>query len=203
MREIKIIGITGPTGAGKTTALRVLEGMGALILDCDVVYHDLTLSCRLMREELCQAFGPDIFAPDGQLRRKALGAIAFGDDRALERLNAITHRYVGQAVDRALAGGRREGRIAAAVDAIALWESGLGEKCDVTVAVLASAEDRVRRIMAREGIGEDYAWLRVSAQKSEAFFEERCDYVLRNDGDDPAQLERQAWALFDRIINHQ
>ena len=198
---MKVIGITGPTGAGKTTALRVLEKMGALILDCDVVYHDLTLSCVPMREELKEAFGPDIFGPDGALQRKALGAVVFDNPAALERLNAITHRYVAQAVRDSLVQAAREGRSAAAVDAIALMEGGLGELCDATVAVVASPETRVRRIMAREGIGEEYARLRVAAQKGQEYFEEQCDYVLRNDGDDPAELERQAWTLFDTIIN--
>lgn len=195
-----VIGITGPTGAGKTTALRVLEGMGALILDCDAVYHDLTLSCQPMRGELRDAFGPDIFGADGSLQRKALGAVVFDNPRALERLNAITHRYVAQAVRDALAQAAREGRIAAAVDAIALLEGGLGELCDATVAVVASPETRVRRIMAREGISEEYARLRVAAQKPSSYFEERCGHVLRNDGDDPTQVEEQALALFQRIL---
>ena len=198
---MKVIGITGPTGAGKTTALRVLEGMGALILDCDAVYHELTLSCQPMRRELEDAFGPEIFGADGSLQRKALGAVVFDDPRALERLNAITHRYVAAAVKEEIARADREGRVAAAVDAIALMESGLAPLCDATVAVVADPETRVRRIMAREGIGEEYARLRVAAQKGQEYFEEQCDYVLRNDGDDPAELEVRAWTLFDTIIN--
>ena len=196
-----VIGITGPTGAGKTTVLRVLASLGAVILDCDAVYHDLTLTCVPMREELAARFGADIFDAGGELRRKALGAIVFDDPAALADLNAITHRYVAQTVRDALAQAAREGRIAAAVDAIALLEGGLGELCDATVAVVASPETRVRRIMAREGISEEYARLRVAAQKGQEYFEEQCDYVLRNDGDDPAELEARAWTLFDTIIN--
>ena len=196
-----VIGITGPTGAGKTTALNVLEGMGALILDCDALYHELTCTCQPMRAELREAFGPEIFSPEGALRRKALGAVVFGDPQKLERLNAITHRYVAQLVERGIAQARQEGRPAVAVDAIALLESGLGARCDVTVAVVASEQVRVRRIMAREGIGEDYARLRVSAQKGEDYFAQRCDYVLRNDGEDPAELEARAWTLFDTILS--
>ena len=196
-----VIGITGPTGAGKTTVLRVLARLGAVILDCDAVYHDLTLTCVPMREELAARFGADIFDTGGELRRKALGAIVFDDPAALADLNAITHRYIRQALEEEIRRARREGRPAAAVDAIALIEGGLGCLCDVTVAVVASEETRVRRIMAREGIGEDYARLRVSAQKPAQYFEEQCDYVLRNDGDDPAELEARAWTLFDTIIN--
>lgn len=196
-----VIGITGPTGAGKTTVLRVLEGMGALVLDCDALYHRLTETCRPMRRALRTVFGPDIFGPDGALRRKQLGAIVFDDPQALARLEAITHRYIRRAVRRQLARAARAGRPAAAVDAIALLESGLGRDCDVTVAVVASEQVRVKRIMAREGIDEGYARLRTAAQKGEEYFAQRCDYVLRNDGDDPTQLEVQARALFEPIIN--
>ena len=198
---MKVIGITGPTGAGKTTALRVLEKMGALILDCDVVYHDLTLSCVPMREELKETFGPDIFGSDGSLRRKALGAVVFDNPAALERLNAITHRYVAQAVRGSLVQAAREGRSAAAVDAIALMEGGLGELCDATVAVVAAPETRVRRIMAREGIGEEYARLRVAATHGPESTDVRSEDVGPVVCDDPAELERQAWTLFDTIIN--
>lgn len=196
-----VIGITGPTGAGKTTVLRVLARLGAVILDCDAVYHDLTLTCVPMREELAARFGADIFDTGGELRRKALGAIVFDDPAALADLNAITHRYIRQALEEEIRRAREEDRPAVALDAIALLESGLGDLCQETVAVTAGEDTRVKRIMAREGIGEDYARLRVSAQKPAQYFEEQCDYVLRNDGDDPAELEARAWTLFDTIIN--
>ncbi len=195
-----IIGITGPTGAGKTTALQVLARMGAVILDCDRVYHELTRSCGPMRAELLARFGPDIFAEDGTLRRKTLGAIVFEDQKALDDLNDITHRYVRQAVEEALREAEKAGKRVAAVDAVALLESGLGELCRTTVAVTASDDTRVRRVMAREGIGEEYARLRVSAQKPAEYFEKHCDHVLRNDGEDRSELEARAWALFDTII---
>lgn len=195
-----VIGITGPTGAGKTTVLNVLTAMGAVLLDCDAVYHELTEHCLPMREELRARFGPEIFDPRGQLDRKALGSIVFADEAALADLNEITHRYVFQAVEQAIARADAEGRPAVAIDAIALLESGLGGLCDVTVAVTADDEMRVRRIMAREGIGEDYARLRVSAQKPVEYFEKNCDHVLRNDGD-RLDVEARAHALFETIIN--
>ena len=194
-----VIGITGPTGAGKTTVLRVLTGWGGVVVDCDRVYHELLDTSRPMLDELRAQFGDGIFDEHGGLRRKELGAIVFGERRALERLNAITHRYVVQWVDERLSQAEAEGRPAVALDAIALWESGLGERCHVTVAVTASEEVRLRRIMAREGISEEYARLRLSAQRPSAYFEARCDHILRNDGEQ-SRLEAQALHLFTSII---
>ena len=197
---MRIIGITGPTGAGKTTALHALADLGAAVIDCDGVYHDLTENSAPMLDELRRRFGDGIFDSDGALQRKVLGTIVFGDEGALADLNAITHRYVNEEVDRRLDQARGEGRPAAAVDAIALLDSDLRDKCHCTVAVTATDEVRVRRIMARDGIGEEYARLRLAAQKPVEYFEHNSDYTLRNDGEDPAEFYRRARALFEPLI---
>ncbi len=194
-----VIGITGPTGAGKTTVLNVLRDMGGAVADCDAVYHDLLRASAPLREELRARFGKSIFDETGDLRRKELGAIVFGDPDALADLNAITHRHIVEELRRLIAQGSAEGRPAIALDAVALLESGAGALCDTTVAVTASEELRVGRIMAREGISEDYARARITAQKPSAWFEERCTHTLRNDGDREA-LEAKARALFKSIL---
>ena len=194
-----VIGITGPTGAGKTTVLNVLADMGGAVADCDAVYHELLLTSAPMRNELKARFGTEIFDENGHLRRKELGAIVFGDQTALADLNAITHRHIVARLERMIAQARAEGRPAIALDAIALLESGAGGLCGVTVAVTAPEEVRVRRIMAREGISEEYARSRAAAQKPSSWFEERCTYTLRNDGDREA-LAAKARALFAHII---
>ncbi len=194
-----VIGITGPTGAGKTTVLNVLRELGGAVADCDGVYHELLSTSVPLREELAARFGPGIFDENGDLRRKELGAIVFGDPDALADLNAITHRHIVSELERRIAQAEGEGRPAIALDAVALLESGAGTLCGTTIAVTAPEELRVRRILAREGIGEDYARARVKAQKPSAWFEERCAHTLRNDGE-KASLEEQARELFKSIL---
>ena len=200
---MKVIGITGPTGAGKTTVLNVLSALGGAVLDCDALYHGLTENCQPMRQELSDRYGAEIFDGNGVLKRKELGAIVFADQQALADLNEITHRYVYQAVEQAIEAARDEGRPAVAVDAIALLESGLGVLCDATVAVTADDELRVRRVMVRDNISEEYARKRVGAQKPSAWFEEQCDYTIRNDGSDPSEVEAKAYQLFNSMINKE
>lgn len=196
---MKVIGITGPTGAGKTTALNALTALGGCIIDADAVYHDLTRNSRPMREELTARFG-DLYEDD-VLDRKKLGRIVFQDQQALEDLNAITHKYINEETGRRIAEARAEGRPAAAIDAIALLESPLAQYCDCTVAVTAPEDLRVRRIMKREGISEEYAWIRVNAQKPSAWFQEHCDYTLENTEADTVEMfSARAEAFFRQIL---
>ena len=195
-----VIGITGPTGAGKTTALRQLEKMGALIIDCDAVYHGLLERDMQLRSALEARFGA-LTGPDGGFDRKKLGKQVFQDPKALEELNDIVRPYIARAVERLLEQSRQEGRAAAAVDGITIIESGLAARCDTTVAVLAPAEERVRRICAREGISEQYAKARVSAQKQDGYFRANCDHILMNDCADEQEFAERAQVLFQQLLN--
>lgn len=107
---MKVIGITGPTGAGKTTALGALEELGAVVIDCDAVYHRLLAESAPLRAALTGRFGPGILGLDGGVDRKKLGNVVFNDPAALADLNAITHRFVMEEVDRAIARAEAEGR---------------------------------------------------------------------------------------------
>lgn len=175
-----VLGITGPTGAGKTTLLREVEKLGGAVVDCDAVYHEMLKSDIPLQDMLEGEFGP-LRDESGSIDRKKLGSIVFGDPEKLEVLNAIAWKGITQRVWDILEECRQQGRALAAIDAIALLESPLKELCQLTVAVLAPQEVRVRRIMAREGISEGYAWARVKAQRPDEYFIQNCDHVLVND----------------------
>lgn len=175
-----VLGITGPTGAGKTTALREVERLGGAVIDCDAVYHELLEGDTALQDALEKEFGP-LRDGSGAIDRKKLGTIVFNDPERLEALNAIAWRAVTDRVGALLEAFREQGRSLAAIDAIALLESPLKELCQLTVAVLAPPEVRVRRIMLREGISEEYARARVRAQRPDTYFSQNCDCVLVND----------------------
>ena len=170
-----IIGITGGTGCGKTTLLELIRQRGGLVLDCDAIYHELLKTDREMLAAIEARFPGSL--ENGVLNRKKLGAIVFADAQALADLNRITHSAVNREVRKALEAKPK----LAAIDAIGLFEGGLAQLCDVTVAVTAPVEDRVKRLMARDRIPEDYARSRIAAQHSEEWFRSRCDYTLVND----------------------
>ena len=172
-----IIGITGGTGCGKTTLLTEIEKLGGLVLDCDSIYHELLTRDDTLLNAIEHRFPGVVEA--GQLNRKKLGAIVFSDEKALLDLNAITHGAVKQEVLRRLEAQPK----LAAIDAIALFEGDLAELCDVTVAIVAPVETRVKRLMARDSIPEDYARSRIAAQPSENWFREKCDEILENNRD--------------------
>ena len=195
-----VIGITGPTGAGKTTALNELEKLGGSIIDCDAVYHDLLETDVDLQSSLRNRFG-DIDNEQGGIDRKKLGAIVFQDPAALEELNHIVHSAITGAVQRLIRQFDEAGCPAAAIDAIALFESGLSELCDTTLAITAPAEVRVKRIMAREGIGEDYARSRVNAQNPEEFYTSRCAHTLVNDCTSREAFAVRAQELLTGILN--
>ena len=195
---LTVVGITGGTGTGKTTALAALERMSALAIDADTVYHSLLETDADLRDELREHF-PAAFG-NGALDRKALGNIVFSDPDALLKLNAVTHKYVEIEIERMFGDWAMSGGTAAAVDAVALIESGLNKRCGAVIGVLAPEAERVRRVAAREGISEDYAKLRIHAQQSDDFYREHCDYILENNGDSRAFID-QCENLFRRLIH--
>jgi len=189
-----VIGLTGGTGCGKTTALRVLQELGARCFDADAVYHRMLETDSELLAAIEAAF-PGV-VEDGTLQRKKLGERVFRDPEQLKLLSAITQPRVAAAIEAQLDGGL------AVIDAISLTESGLSRLCDHTVAVIAPRESQITRIMAREGVSRGYAEARVAAQKPAEEFAAACDYVVNNDGT-PEEFRETCLKLFEKLIKEK
>ena len=179
---MKILGLTGGSGTGKSAACTAFARLGCGVIDADATYRTLCDTCEPMLKEIQNVFG-DVFSTDRKLDRKKLGTIVFADAQKLQQLNAITHPYIRQAARDAFAAYSKRGCLLCIYDAPVLFEGQMETLCDKTCAVLAARNTRIARIVARDAITEEYAALRVDAQKDDAFYRERCDYVVQNDAD--------------------
>lgn len=179
---MKILGLTGGSGTGKSAACTAFARLGCGVIDADATYRTLCDTCEPMLKEIQNVF-EDVFSTDGKLDRKKLGAIVFADAQKLQQLNAITHPYIRQAARDAFAAYSKRGCLLCIYDAPVLFEGQMETLCDKTCAVLAARNTRIARIVARDAITEEYAALRIDAQKDDAFYRERCDYVVQNDAD--------------------
>lgn len=182
-----IIGLTGPSGAGKGTFAQHLPFP---CLDTDKTAREVVKKGSPCLDELCAAFGSEILLPDGELDRKALGALAFSDKERLATLNRITHRYISEKVKQWLNERETEGESAVILDAPQLFESGEDALCDITVAVLSDSKTRLSRILSRDGVPEEYARARMASQKPDEFFREHCTYVIENNGTEKELQDR-------------
>ncbi|MDY3984605.1 L-threonylcarbamoyladenylate synthase [Dysosmobacter sp.] len=194
--ERVVLGLTGGTGAGKTSALRAIESLGGTVIDCDQVYHRMLTEDEDLRRDIHNAF-PSAFTRDGVLGRQKLGQEVFSDKERLAQLNEIVYCHIIPELRRMLEEGTGD---LFAIDAINLLEAGVDQLCDRTVAITAPAELRVRRIMARDGITEQYARLRISAQKPDEYYRGKCDLELNNAADSPETFESEAREFFQRLI---
>ena len=202
MTNITIIGLTGPSGAGKTTLCTIADSFGIKSIDTDAVYHSLLVPPSACLDELVTEFGNDILLPDGRLDRAALAAIVFdkGDEKKLKlkRLGEITHKYVLDESRKIIKAATGRGERAIIVDAPALYESGFDSECDFVICLLASPELRLGRISERDHISKEHADQRISGQNDDEFYMSRADYTLTNDGSINGMKESLEKILLER-----
>lgn len=187
---MKIIGITGGSGAGKTTVTKHFEKYDAEILDADVLAREIVKSGMPALDEIKKEWHDVVI--NGELDRRALAKIVFNDDEELHKLNTITHKYIIDEINKRIEKSKKEIFV---IDAIALFESGLADICDATICVIADKRTRIKRIMERDGLTLKEAEERINAQKSDDFYKNHADYVIYNN-DDGSSLEEFA----DRLI---
>ena len=195
---MKIIGITGPTGAGKSLLTSYLREKGIPTIDADRVYHSMLIPPSECLDALRSAFGDGVFCADGSLDRGKLGALVFNSQEKLELLNSTVLNSVLCEIRRIIADLCEDGADTVAIDAPTLIESGFHKECSTVISVLAPTELRLERIIERDGISKESAKLRIKAQKSDGFYIENSDFVLTNDGD-TKKFKNEVSRLFEKL----
>lgn len=193
-----IIGLTGQTGAGKSTVSQILRDQGAAIVDADQVARQVVGCGSGCLAEIALEFGIGVLQADGTLNRRKLGDIVFHDKQKLRRLNQITFPYITREIQETIDRHKREGTQWIILDAPTLFESGSNKMCDKVISVIASPELRRNRIMIRDNITEEQADSRIASQHEDEFYTQRSDYVLENSGD-MAALRVQLLELLDKL----
>lgn len=177
---MRVIGLTGKTGAGKSTVAAFLEEKGCFIIDGDKIARDILLPGEPAVEELAGIFGRDIILENGCVDRKKLAARAFADRESTDRLNAVTHPRITERFVADINKAQKEGFSVAVIDAAALLESDCKRLCSFFVVVTAPEEVRLERILKRDGITKEQALTRIKAQKDDEYYFSQADYVVEN-----------------------
>lgn len=196
--KVYVVGLTGPTGSGKSVVSRLWQGCQFAVIDADAVARVIVEPGEPALAALVEEFTNDILNEDGRLNRRQLAKRAFATPEDTEKLNAITHPYILDHIHRLLMRCEQRQEQVAVIDAPLLFETGLDRVCDATVAVVAPAEVRQERIRKRDDLTEEQARARMAAQPNEDFYTARADVVLYNNGS-LEHLEQQAAALADQI----
>ena len=198
--KICIAGLTGQTGAGKSSVAEFLRQNGACIIDCDLLAREITLPGSPVLEQLSERFGEDIIKADGTLDRRLLASRAFADKEGSDALNAITHPAITELARERMKQAEDDGFKIAVLDAAVLHASELKYDCDVIICVCAPKSERLERLEKRDKIERAEILKRMAAQPPEEYYRENSDIIINNGiGDDTqkrcAELIRQLEAI--------
>ena len=194
MKRYKLIGLTGQSGAGKSTVAEVFAKLGAYVINADMIVAELYNAGSPCLKAVAAEFGQDILNPDGTLDRKLLAQRAFASRERTDALNRLVHPFVTARLFELLRGA--EGIVV--FDAPQLFEANADVICDAVVAVTADKDIRVNRIIKRDSLSEEQAMLRVNAQYGEEYFRARADYIIENNFDEES-LRSQAEKVYNKL----
>lgn len=195
---IRVIGLTGPTGAGKGAVAETWQNLGAYVIDTDQLARRVVEPGTACLQLLVETFSPAILQADGTLNRAELANRAFATAETAEWLNSITHPAILELTKAMLTEAAENGYSAAVVDAPLLFEAGFDALCDAVATVIAPNELRLERIIQRDGISAEAASSRMSAQQEDGFYTRAGVAVLHNDGD-LASLQQAATQLWHTL----
>jgi dephospho-CoA kinase len=197
---MKVIGLCGGTGSGKSSACRFFEEYGIKCIDADKVYHDLISTDSECTNELIDYFGHTISSSPG-IDRKRLRDIAFSSDDALWNLNRITHKHILSQIRLKIEELKGTNCLGVVVDAPLLFESGFDKECDLTLCIVANEQKRIERIVLRDGISCEAARLRINAQLSNEELINRCTFSIENNSTE-RDLENKVYSLIKVIFKN-
>ncbi len=196
---MKVIGITGGIGSGKSTVTRIIYHLGARIIDADLISRNITKKGSVALQELVEGFGEDILTQNGALNRRKLASIVFSDSEKRSLLNSITHKHISAEISGKLERFRNKGNIEFVVLDVALpIKEGFLEFCDKVWAVVAAKSARIERIIKRSGLTAEEAEARIKSQPSDDAYIKIADVVIENNGS-VEELERTVARLFMQL----
>lgn len=182
LEGVFVVGLTGQTGAGKSTVSKVFADNGFAIIDADKVARTVVEKGTPCLAEISDFFGDSILKDDETLDRRALAAIVFSDKTKLETLNTIIYPYITGEILRQIRYHSEHGEKLILLDAPTLFESRADDFCEIIISVLADPELRENRITVRDGLTSEEARKRMNSQLDEEFFRSHSDYIISNNG---------------------
>ena len=197
MKRIKIVGLTGQSGAGKSTVSAYFAKNGMCVINADEIVKNLYTPDSVCLKAVSGVFGQDIILSDGNIDRPLLAKRAFSSKENTHLLNSIVHPFVTYEFMQIAKQAQTDGKSVVIYDAPQLFESGADALCAKIVCVTAPYEVRLERIMKRDGISRELAEKRISAQHSEEFFAQHSDFTVINDG---RNTDEQIKRLFEEIM---
>lgn len=192
-----IFGITGPTGAGKSTVSDIFRKLGVYVVDADIIAREVTKKGSECLSEIQNAFGDCVLTDDSELDRKALAQIVFQDKTKLSLLNDITHKYIKKQLENEI---KKSHLDIAAIDGAVIIDSPVMDMCKCLVVVTAQRDTRINRIIERDNIDIDMANKRINSQMSDSQYKQYADFIIENNGDDTA-LKGCVEGIYNKIKN--
>ncbi|MDD3570436.1 MAG: dephospho-CoA kinase [Lachnospiraceae bacterium] len=193
---MRIIGLTGGTGSGKSVVSKILAKKGAYIIDADAIGHDIILKGKPAYNELVSYFGNEILDSNGEIIRKKLGTIVFKEGKEkLAFLNACTHKYIFMEIENRIKQAKEESAEVVIIDAPLLLEGEFKNLCNEIWVVYAKEEIRLERIITRDKIDKEHGISRIASQPTWEEYKKYADVIIDNSGE-IEEVERQIEKLF-------
>ncbi|MCX8130147.1 MAG: dephospho-CoA kinase [Clostridia bacterium] len=179
---MKVIGVTGGIGSGKSTVTKILSDFGAEVIDADIIAWKIVEKGQEALQEIVKHFGEEILTESGELNRKKLGNIVFSENDKLESLNRITHKYIIERIIDRINSLRASEAGLVVVDAAIPFRHGFLDVVQEVWVVIADMELRIKRVMDRNGLTYNEVHDRIMSQKSDEEYMKLADKVIINNG---------------------